>query len=198
MGKDDSRACLVGDSLCKWVREVKHLQVQSSPGLTLSPAFVKLCDGTFNIAGFETLLFMCGTNDFENESSRTPPPSTEEIIATITTKMGAIITLLKKSIPRTKIAISMILPRPKDKTVKLEKDRMEVNKALKSLCKREKVVFLNTYKAVSVRGHVDPNCFAGDNLHLNHNGIAGMKRFLTGATAMLLKDTKGVDLNARY
>jgi hypothetical protein len=195
-GKDDNRACLIGDSLVKWVKDVKHLRVQALPGLTLSPAFVKLCDGTIDIRGFDTILFLCGTNDFENESLEEPP--TAEIVEKIVTKMKAVITLLKKSVPRSKLAVSMILPRPKDKTAKLVEDLAAVNKALKVLCKNEKVIFLNTVKAVSTNGQVDPNCFARDDLHPNAQGIRGLKRFLTGATAMLLKGTKNVDHNARY
>ena len=34
-GKSDNRVGLIADSLCKWVRYVPHLNVQSVPGLTL-------------------------------------------------------------------------------------------------------------------------------------------------------------------
>ena len=181
----DNRACLVCDSLGKWVRGVSHLEVKSFPGITLADMIEKIEHKEIAIDGYEALLFLAGTNDFENACSDKLP--TAEIVQLLWDRVNALIVHLKEVVPNTRIGISMILPRPKDTKPKLDEDRREINTALKALCKSHKVAFLNTYRGVKTAGVFDKGKYALDNLHLNQHGLAGISAFLRGATAGLLK-----------
>jgi lysophospholipase L1-like esterase len=193
-GLEDNRVTLISDSILKWVHSVVHLQVQAISGLTLSRALEKLSTGEIKCTGFNGIIFHVSTNDFENGCKNEIPIT--EITRTIVYKTLEIITFLKAVAPGTKIAISMILPRPKDKTIVLDQDRMTVNMALKSMCKKQKVGFLNTFKGVALGDsiHTDPLCFGDDGLHLSMRGVVGVKRFLKGAVGALLRGTKKEDL----
>ena len=147
-GLEDSRVGLLADSLMKWVMNVVHLDVQSISGLTLSVGLEKMVSGFLNIYGFDCLLVSIGTNDFENGYADKLLPS--EVTAKILGKNMAIIKYLRDTVPLTKLAISTILPRPKDPP-NMVADLEKVNLALYELCKSQNVVYVNTFKGVSIK-----------------------------------------------
>jgi hypothetical protein len=196
-GSWDSRACLISDSICKWVIDVSHLDVQAVPSMTLTSALVKLASGYLQINNYDCIVIFCGTNDFEKACDDKLP--TNEIVDLIQCRVNAIINVLRQTVPKTKIAFACILPRPKDDhTPKLNEDLRKVNGAVKTLCKARKVVFLNTYKAVSNKGVLDRKRFGEDGLHLSYKGVKSMIDFFRGATSHLLKDTFTTTGRARY
>jgi hypothetical protein len=105
-------------------------------------------------------------------------------------KTRDIIKHLKISVPQTKLAISMIIPRPCDEGTVIEEHRMDANNLLKWLCKTTNVTYLNTFRAVSHKGILDKSYYAQDLKHLKWSGIQSMKDFFKGATAVLMDQTE--------
>ena len=98
-------------------------------------------------------------------------------------KFRACITMLRQSFPNLRIAIAMILPRPGDVKGADEKKRRAVNAALKRLCKRENIWYMNTFKAISVKQQVDLSNYANDQIHLSRRGIVKLRSYMIGAVA---------------
>jgi lysophospholipase L1-like esterase len=188
-GRYDNRACLISDSLGKWIRDISHLEVKATPGLTIDTAIEKLSRYELDISGYDALLFLLGTNDFEDACDEKLNLTTQEIVDKMLGKFDALLTHVRQVAPRSRLGFSMIIPRPKDTKPKMDEDRREFNAALKKMCKAEKVAFLNTYRGVKTNGLFDKTKYARDKLHLGQPGIAGVTTFLRGATAGLLRGT---------
>ena len=188
-GKFDNRACLVSDSLGKWIRDVSHLEVKATPGITIDGAIEKLARYEIDIARYDALLFLLGTNDFEEACDEKLNLSTKEIVDRMMVKFDALLTQVRQLAPRSRLGFSMIIPRPKDTRPTMDEDRREVNAALKRLCKHEKIAFLNTYRGVKTNGAFDETKYARDKLHLGQPGIEGVTKFFKGSTANLLRGT---------
>jgi lysophospholipase L1-like esterase len=186
-GLEDSKVGMISDSIMKWIMNVVHLDNQAVPGLTLSTGLEKMKSGFLNIHGFDCLIIHIGSNDFENGYTEKLLP--RETTAKILGKILAIFLYLRESVPTTKLAFSMILPRPKD-TPNMVADLDNVNTAIKELCKTQKVVYINSAKSVTIGTAADKSLYAYDLLHLNYNGVAAMKRYLKGSVGALLSKTK--------
>jgi lysophospholipase L1-like esterase len=102
-GLYDNRITLIADSMAKWVRQVPHTMVQAIPGLTLQRAYQKIWDRTFQVRNFQGIILMIGTNNVE---SHTPTASAN--------LLKVLLDLINSLAPRAKIAVTGILPRPKD------------------------------------------------------------------------------------
>ena len=176
-GRLDSKVCLISDSLCKWVQNIDHLDVQALPGLKLSPAFVKMCSHEVRVDGYKALIFHIGTNDY---AEGTP-------LKEIVQKMAAILCFAKQSHPGSRLAVSLILPRPQDNSMAKDRERRKLNSMLKKLCKREGVTFANCIAAATTRGVVDRDLFEDDLLHLNALGIAKLGAYYQGLAASLME-----------
>ena len=181
-GVKDNRVGLVSDSICKRIREIPHMSTQAVPGLTLSEALTKMTNGTINIHGFEALVLFLGTNNLGERPM------------VIARQMHQIVRFLQRTCPNTKIGICRIIPRSGDPRSKIEGDpsqniigdRQKVNEQYKAICKRNRLVFLDTYKGVCTRGHFDQMLYANDLIHLNWDGILWMREYMTGAAATMI------------
>ena len=173
-GLVDNRVGLIGDSLVKYIRGVRHLEIQSVPGLNLGRALEMMTTGELRIVNFEVLVLMIGTNDLGS------------CYMTICRKMNEILRFLQYVIPATKLAVGLILPRPGDTGIHDDEHRRRVNSELRFLCKDRGVVFLNTYIGVTSYGIFDTTLYARDMLHLNWRGVQRMGMYLKGAAGTLL------------
>ena len=173
-GLVDNRVGLIGDSLVKYIKGVRHLEIQSVPGLTLSGALEMMTTGALKIGNFEALIVMAGTNDLGSHYMVT------------CRKMAEIIRFLKCVIPQTKLAVGMILPRPVDQMIEQDEHRRRTNSEIRFLCKDLGVAFLNTYIGVTTDGIFDTTLYARDMLHLNWRGTQRMGMYLKGAAGTLL------------
>ena len=158
-GLVDNRVGLIGDSLVKYIRGVRHLEIQSVPGLGLTRALEMMTTGELRIVNYEALVLMIGTNDLGSD------------YITIIRKMYEILRFLKSATPGTKLAVGLILPRPCDTDYFADVHRRFVNSELRFLCKDLGVVFLNTYIGVTTNGFFDTTLYARDMLHLNWRGV---------------------------
>jgi hypothetical protein len=185
---------LIGDSICKWVQGMPHLENQSVPGLTLDKLCSMLSADGFKTAPFHAILIHCGTNDVAENSPEAVGQMMENVLE-----------LLSAKVPGTRLAVSMVIPRPKDDVTRDEK-RRKVNTELKRVCKRRGITFMQSYKGVTVQRPFEtqryeqegmaaatqrvfePALYARDKLHLKLEGIQCMKRYLRGAVATLMED----------
>ena len=174
-GAGDNRVGLIADSISKWIRNVPHLQVQAVPGLRLSTALQKIKEGTIKVQNFEALIFFVGSNDLNK-----PPMA-------ILNEMRAIVTCLRTLVPDTKLGICLIIPRPSDPKRRADENRRKTNALIKSMCKRQGIVFLDSYKGVCTNKQFDLSLYANDHTHLNWRGINRMRTYMRGAAATMLE-----------
>jgi lysophospholipase L1-like esterase len=174
-GVCDNKVGLISDSISKWIREVKHLHVQAIPGLTLEDALQKMSQGYLKTTGFEAIILFLGTN------------SLGERPMVVARQMLAIVRFLQHNSPDTKLGICRIIPRPGDLRKNIEENRQKVNEHYKAICKRNRLVHLDSYKGVCSRGSFDQTLYAFDLIHLNWDGIMSMREYLRGAAATMLE-----------
>jgi lysophospholipase L1-like esterase len=175
-GDSSNTVGLLGDSICKWCYGTPHLEIQAISGLTLLDAFHKIEADKFKLAPFHAILLHIGTND---TMEHTP----EEVGQ----MMYNVLDLLSTKAPGTRLAVSMIIPRPKDSAI-MDERRRKANTQLKKVCKNRGVTYMQSYKGVTTDGIFDPDLYARDKLHLKLEGIKRMRRYLRGAVATLMED----------
>ena len=176
-GRYDNKVVLISDSICKWVRDIPHLEIFAVPGMNLSSAFIKMCSLELKTTRFDGLILHCGTNDFSEGMSG------DDIVE----KLGAIVTYLRQLPPITPIAISAILPRPQDKCPKKEKHRLKVNSAIKSFCKKRSLMYTESSKCVSTNNVADLQFYAHDRLHMNRARITKLGIHFKGVASALMQ-----------
>jgi hypothetical protein len=174
----ENRVLLISDSILKWVRDMKYLEVRAVPGVRVEQIIEKISSGELKITPFRALIFHLGTNNLK------------ETPYEIMSKMRDLIRLVKNLTPNTKLAISMIIPRPCDLNTAIEDCRITTNNMFKWLCKRMHVTYLNTFRGVSKGGVLDNSYYALDLKHLNWDGIISMRDFFKGATASLMDSSR--------
>jgi hypothetical protein len=157
---------------------MKYLEIDAFPGLKLEQALEMIVSGEIKTSPFRGIILHIGTNNLKETRYK------------IMSKTRDILRHLQNSVPLTKLAVSMIIPRPCDEGNAIEANRMEVNNMLKWLCKTMHVTFLNTFRAVSHKGVLDRSYYAEDLKHLKGAGIMSMKEFFRGATAVLMDQTQ--------
>ena len=176
-GVKDDRATLIADSLCKWIRQVPHLLVQSVPGLNLASALEKIQLGHLKVANFDLVILATGSNDLESKD-----------IGYVVTKTREIIRYIQHTYPNVKLAITNIIPRT---GMSCEKKRIDINALIKRICKDLGIPYLTPFKNVPASGLQQSGLYAEDNIHLTDTGIIQLKSYLTGATAAHLIGTPG-------
>jgi hypothetical protein len=112
-GINGSYATVLGDSLCKWVRQIKYCDVQSIPGLNIQRAIERIKDRTLFVAHYRLIIVCIGTND-----SQKYEPSE------ICHMMTDLIDTIRHINPTARVAISSILFRPCDIPAQMEVIRM--------------------------------------------------------------------------
>ena len=176
-GVKDERATLIADSLCKWLRAVPHLTVQSVPGLNLSSAMDKICLGELEVDRFELAILAIGSNDLEGKSIDYVVKETRELIRHV-----------QQTYPHVKIAVSNIIPRT---GMSCEKKRVDINSLIKRICKDLGIPYLAPFKSVLANKLQESGLYAHDNIHLSDDGIVKLKSFYIGAAAAHLIGTPG-------
>jgi hypothetical protein len=58
-----SQGALISDSLCKWVRNINYLDVQSIPGLRLESAIEHVESGFLRVQDYEFIILHVSTNN---------------------------------------------------------------------------------------------------------------------------------------
>ena len=184
-GVYDNQILMISDSLMKWIRDVGHLEVKAFPGINLAVALGKMTSGEVSCTGYTGIIISLGCNDI---------PRRDSTDITIIADIRKIVKFIREGFPGTRVAITMIIPRPGDNSAVNEDKRVKVNSWIRQLCRREHITFMNTFRAVALSlppgvksdpANQIPDLakYAYDRIHLNRSGIVSMRRFLIGATA---------------
>lgn len=127
------------------------------------------------VKNHDLVIIHVGTNNVERNS-----------VGEICRQFGRLIQAIHHFNPTAKVAVSSILPRPKDWDVYGQKV-MDINKALVRLQRNLDFTFLKTYRPFWNNYTHMPrsNHFARDGLHLSALGVAMLKNSLEGAAKRL-------------
>jgi hypothetical protein len=140
-GHDKIVATIIGDSILKWVRAIRHTDTQALPGLNLDRAIQKVKDGTIDVVNYSIVVIHVGTNNIHS--------STPEEIAE---KTETLTDLIAQKNPTAKIAVSAILPRPIDNPSPwVESNRRKSNIAIRKNSKSRGIYFIESWRAVMVK-----------------------------------------------
>lgn len=155
---------------------IYHTNIQSFPGATISRLQHKIAINKASIDSKFTIL-MIGTNDIASSYS------VDEIMSLYENLITYI-----KSRSNTKIIMSAIIPRPCDLQFDPTESRVKkVNKKLKLLCLRRKIMFLHTYRIFLQNNKPIRSLFAVNDggLHLNYEGTRKLRQFLINTVVHL-------------
>ena len=168
-----SQGTLISDSLCKWVRGIHYLDVQSIPGLRIETAIQHIESGFLRVDDYEFVFLHVRTNNVVKMP-----------IDELKWNMRKLMNLIKSKNHFTTIAVSSILHRPKQPD--LETYRMTVNNSLQKLCIQEGHHFLESWRKMEdASGRPKKGLYAEDDLHFNDKGIAVLRDYFDGAIGML-------------
>ena len=176
-GRIDNQATLISDSMCKWVNKLPHTHVQAIPGLSLISTLDHLRKGTLQIRYCNVIILHVGTNCVWSDTPEAFKHQLEEIIDYI-----------RRNSNVKRIGLSSILPRPRDIThPDIEIKRRQLNTVMCKLCAKQiNMLYMRSWKAVTILNQTDQKCYARDRIHLNFEGIIRMRRYMRGASANLL------------
>ena len=167
---------LISDSLCKLVNWTNQIYIQAYPGLTIAGLRWKIGLNSINLK-FKILVLHVGTNDLESHSADKIIADYENLIKVISAKSKG------------RIAVSAIIPRPKDERLRGEKRKL-INRELFKLCQRYNCSFLKTYHAFERNGKIQLSLFAKDGLHLSHQGVIAIKAFIVSSVIRIQGELK--------
>jgi lysophospholipase L1-like esterase len=175
--RGENDVTLISDSICKWVNKMPRTHTQGIPGLTLETALHHLQKKTLIIKPFKVIILHIGTN---NVWSDTPQEFKRKLVE--------LIEYIRKNSSVQRIGLSSILPRVRDLShPNIEMRRRELNTVMCKLCVRKvDMLYMRSWKAVTVGNQTDRACYARDGLHLNFEGIIRMRRYIRGASGNLL------------
>jgi hypothetical protein len=135
-------------------------------------------NGDIHVHNFEYLILHLATNEVEN---LVPTLRQFEI------NLMQLTSMIQNSNPYVTIAISGILPRPKDKTVELWEHRIDMNKSIKRVCELRNYFFLESWeKFENSDGTPNRNLYANDMLHPNLDGIYALYEYYQGAMGAIM------------
>jgi hypothetical protein len=175
-GRIDNTVTLISDSICKWVNKLAHTHTQAIPGLTLESALTHMQKGMLKIQPYPVILLHLGTNNIWND---TPDTFRDKLIE--------VTTYIRKNSNVQRIGLSAILPRVRDlKYPDVEIRRRKFNTIMCKMCAGQTdMLYMRSWKCVTIANQTDRRCYARDLIHLNFEGIIRMKRYFRGASANL-------------
>jgi hypothetical protein len=160
------------------VSGLPYLQVQAAPGLSTVSALRKIVQGHIQIHDFEFVLLHVATNEVEDLN---------QTLAEFEFNLLQLTTCIKQNSPFVTIAVSGIIPRPKDLdagelTEQLLEHRIDMNKIIQGVCQRMNYDFLEVWENFeNTDGSPKKALYANDMLHPNLNGIQVLYDYYQGA-----------------
>jgi lysophospholipase L1-like esterase len=137
-GEDRIVATILADSICKWLRGIRHTDTQSLPGINLQKAILRVKDRTLDVSSYKIIIVHISTNDIHSSSP-----------LQITEKMEELTDLIREINPSAKIAISGMLPRPiDDPSPWVEANRRKTNISLRKSARKRGMYFVESWRAV--------------------------------------------------
>ena len=178
----ETKGTLLADSICKWVGGLHFLQVQSIPGLNTNSALRNILHGNLNIYNMEFVILHVATNDVEN---------LDQCLAEYEHNLMQLTSYIKKNNPFVTMAISGIIPRPKDlkkeRREELLEHRIDMNKIIGGICERWHYDFLEIWdKFENKDGSPKLDLYAYDLLHPNLKGIGVLQEYYQGAMGAIM------------
>ena len=181
VGRHENEVTLISDSMCKWINKLPRTHVQAIPGLTFDSALLQLQKSTLKIAPYPVIILHIGTNSVWKETPQT-----------FKHKLELLLEYIRKNSNVKRIGLSSILPRVRDLNYPdIEIQRRYMNTVMCKLCAgRADMLYMRTWKAVTVANQTDRKCYARDGIHLNFEGVIRMRRYIRGASGNLLDLTR--------
>jgi hypothetical protein len=166
---------LIIDSLGKWIMDAYNYDVQAISGLTIRKALLRILDGTLTVENYEYILFHVGTNDTEAyDEKRFGIPEMQ-------TGLDDVVREIKRRNPFTTIAISSVLPRPKDTDEGDQLYRLHVNAMFYNYTRHHGHQYIESWRCVTNDdGSTKRGLYAGDLLHLRDPGTLALKLHFQG------------------
>ena len=122
------------------------------------------------VKGYRHIIIHCGTNQLWTAD----PPSV--LAGRLVRDMQDLLRTIRIWNPSAKIAISAVLPRPRDERHSTDRIK-EANRALKSFAANNRLLFIRSFRKFMCGQQIRKEFFT-DGLHLNHKGkLALMKSF---------------------
>lgn len=126
---------LLSDSMAKHVADIRHTVIQSFPGANISSLQYKIATHKAS-TNYKYTILLIGTNDIPSSLA----------VGEIMSLYENLITYIR-SRSSTILIVSAIIPRPCDLRYDPTESRVkEVNRELKSLCARRRILFLHTFR----------------------------------------------------
>jgi lysophospholipase L1-like esterase len=164
-----SKATIISDSICKFIRHCRNTTVQAFPGATCEKILTKLRLGRIAIEFAEIIIIHIGTNDLEGNKP-------QEVIDAVL----KVIEYIQSKNPTSKIVYSSIIQRPKDSS-RSDFIRKYINNQLKYWAKSKNFYFVKSYRSLKETTH-----FAKDGLHLNRQGFVALRSYFEKTVSRLL------------
>jgi hypothetical protein len=148
-------------------------------------ALRKVVHGDIKVQNFEFLILHNSTNDVEN---------LDQTLMQFETNLLSLTSCIKNNNPFVTMAISGIIPRPKDLNHKrkdeLLEHRIDMNKIIEGVCQRRNIFFLEIWdKFENDDGSPNTHLYANDMLHPNLNGIQVLWEYYQGAMGAIMGKT---------
>ena len=170
------KALLLSDSICKWMREPRNFDVLSIPGLGLETAVQRVVDGTLDVHDYEYILIHVATNDVAMKLEKGGIPRMHYFL-------NALCQEIKSQCPFTTLAISSVLPRPRERNDEGEYSyRMQVNSMIYRYASFNGHHYMESWRALTNKkdGTTNGALFANDKLHLKDDGVEALKLHFQG------------------
>ncbi len=166
---------MISDSICRAINDSTHIFFQSVPGATVDKIRQYVDMQMVEVRHHQVIIIHVGTNNIERS------PEGE-----VCQQFVKLLQAIRRQNATALLAVSSILPRPKDWNAYGEKVQ-RLNKLLEKMQAQHHFTFLKTYRAhwdqmkkMPRRDH-----FARDGLHLSARGVAALKSSLEGAVKRL-------------
>jgi hypothetical protein len=173
------KALLLSDSICKWITHPGNFDVAAIPGLGLEYAVQKVRDGTLQILNYEYILVHVATNDVAMDIEKGGIPRMHFYL-------HALCREIKTRSPYTTLAISSVLPRPRDKGLGDDPYRMQVNSMIYRYASSHGHHYMESWRALTkADGTTNRGLFAHDLLHLRDPGVNALKLYFQGYIGFL-------------
>ena len=165
----NSNHCIVGDSIIKFLKITNQADIISLPGITIDRLFWKFQLNKISLEEYKIVIIHVGANDVREGTK-----------SQILDRYVRLIKAVRKQNQTALVGLSSILPQP-CASAGINSKIEEVNKAVKSLCGKDNLYFVPSYRpfAKSLKaGNLD--LYAIDKLHLSYKGAGTLKRNLIG------------------
>ena len=161
--------CIVGDSIIKLLKVTNQADVVSFPGINIDRLYWKIRLSGLKLSQYKIIVLHVGTNDIASFSP-----------VDFVRKYLRLISAVKKCNESAIVAVSSILPRPRDPD-QVNNQIAFINRELKKFGLQLGFSFIPSYRPFILKDKsINLNLFACDKLHLSFRGSVALRNNLIG------------------